>query len=262
MHRYALILEYDGGFFSGWQWQKDAISVQTILQKAIFSLTGQEIILFAAGRTDSGVHALGQVVHMDLPQVWTLDSLRRGINFYLKDIPIKIISAHHAPQLFHARFSAKSRQYEYWILNRASPSALIEKRAWWIPVPLNMSIMQDGCRILQGHHDFSHFRHRDCQSASPWKTVDVLQLEQRGEILVIHAKARSFLHRQVRIMVGALVALGREQWDSHHLRALLSPSEQPGAPSIQRATTAPAHGLYLTHVDYGDNWPDFDMHAD
>ena len=250
MHRYALILEYDGSFFSGWQWQKDRISVQTTLEKALFSLTGEHTTLYAAGRTDSGVHALGQVIHVDLSQFWSLDSLRRGINFYLKDIPIKILQTYAVPLSFHARFSALSRSYEYWILNRPSSSALIEKRAWWIPVPLNQAAMKEGCTHLQGHHNFSYFRHRDCQSQSPWKTLDQLTLESVHDCLVIRAKSRSFLHRQVRIMVGALVALGREQWDSHHLLRLLNPMDQDPHPP-HRATTAPAHGLYLKHVDYG-----------
>jgi tRNA pseudouridine38-40 synthase len=227
INRYALILEYDGSFFSGWQWQKDKPSVQTTLEQAIRSLVGEDIRLYAAGRTDSGVHALGQVAHMDLSRVWPLDALRRGLNFYLKDIPIKIIQVCQAPHPFHARFSALSRHYQYIILNRSSASALIEKRAWWVPVPLNRQAMIEGCAYLQGHHDFSYFRHRDCQSASPWKTVDSLTLEDGGDnTLVIRVTARSFLHRQVRIMVGALVALGRGQWGCDHLVRLLNPGGQ------------------------------------
>jgi tRNA pseudouridine38-40 synthase len=250
MYRYALILEYDGSFFSGWQWQKDAPSVQTSLQTAIQSLTGEPITLYAAGRTDSGVHALGQVVHMDLSKSWSVDSLRRGINFYLKDIPIKILQAQEAPPLFHARFSALSRSYEYWILNRPSASALLEKRAWWIAAPLNQEAMIRGCALFQGHHDFSYFRHRDCQSASPFKTLEQFTLKSHHDYIVIYAKSRSFLHRQVRMMVGALVALGKEQWHCDHLSYLLAP-ERHTEPPRNRATTAPAHGLYLKQVDYG-----------
>jgi tRNA pseudouridine38-40 synthase len=248
-NRYALVLEYDGSSFSGWQWQKDAPSVQTTLERAIFSLTGQPVVLYAAGRTDSGVHATGQVVHMDLNKSWSLDSLRRGINFYLKDIPIKVLNACEMPPPFHARFSALSRHYEYIILNRPSSSALMETRSWWVPQPLNRWAMDQGCVLLQGHHDFSHFRHRDCQSPTPWKTLDSLTIESRGSCLIVHAKARSFLHRQVRIIVGALVALGREQWGLDHLSSLLHPLD-----GIRKKThtsmTAPAHGLYLTQVDY------------
>lgn len=252
MYRYAIILEYDGTFFSGWQWQKDAPSVQTTLETALFSLTGEKITLSAAGRTDSGVHALGQVAHMDLSRAWSLDSLRRGINFYLKDIPIKILQAYAAPAPFHARFSAISRSYEYWILNRPSASALMDRRAWWIAAPLNQQAMIQGCAHLQGHHNFSYFRHRDCQGSTPWKTLDVLFLESRQDCLIIHAKSRSFLHRQVRMMVGALVALGKEQWGCDYLLHLLHPEEHTSHPT-HRATTAPAHGLYLKHVDYGDS---------
>jgi len=255
MHRYALILEYDGSFFSGWQWQRDAPSVQTTLEAAIHALTKEEVRLYAAGRTDSGVHALGQVVHLDLSRPWSLDSLRRGINFYLKDIPIKIVHAHVCPPSFHARFSAQFRQYEYMILNRSSASALIEKRAWWVPVPLDQRAMREGCAHLQGHHDFSYFRHRDCQSPSPWKTLDALTLENRGDVIVIHAKSKSFLHRQVRIMVGALVSLGKRQFDCDHLLRLRDPIAQDPSPP-HRATTAPAHGLYLTHVGYDVSWPE------
>ncbi len=250
MYRYALILEYDGSFFSGWQWQKGAPSVQTSLEKAIGSLTGEKITMYAAGRTDSGVHALAQVAHMDLSRPWSLDSLRRGINFYLKDIPIKILQAHEMQAPFHARFSALSRSYEYWILNRPSASALLEKRAWWIAAPLNQEAMMQGCAVLQGHHDFSYFRHRDCQGHSPFKTLDQLTLESRHDYIIIYAKSRSFLHRQVRMMVGALVALGKEQWNCDHLSYLLNPHTHTQIPR-NRATTAPAHGLYLKHVDYG-----------
>lgn len=254
MHRYALILEYDGTFFSGWQWQREVPSVQTTLEDAIFSLTHQRVTLCAAGRTDAGVHALGQVAHLDLPRAWTLDALRRGINFYLKTIPIKVLRVQEVAAPFHARFSALSRSYEYKILNRPSDSALLEHRAWWIAPALDRDAMREGCTLLEGHHDFSYFRHRDCQSSTPWKTLDVLRMEEGGDMLTIYAKSRSFLHRQVRMMVGALVALGKGQWDSAHLLRLLNPVEGDLLPP-HRATTAPAHGLYLTHVDYGEGGP-------
>ncbi len=244
-HRYWFTLEYDGGFFSGWQWQYGAPSVQETFQQALFSLTQETGVCHAAGRTDKGVHACGQSVHFDLRRPWCEDTLRKGLNFYLKDKAISILSVRAVPPSFHARFSAQYRSYTYQILNRSSSSALYGQRAWWIHRPLDVQQMNDAASLLQGTHDFSSFRHRDCQSASPIKTLDQLRVEAQGEGVFIHAQAKSFLHRQVRMMVGALVYVGLGKWTPAYLERVLH-----GKKTLVGAMTAPAHGLYLRHVGY------------
>lgn len=199
----------------------------------------------AAGRTDKGVHACGQCVHFDLQRSWPEHTLRKGLNFYLKGKGVSVLSVRAVPLSCHARFSAQYRAYTYRILNRPSPSVLYAQRAWWIHQSLCVEQMAIGASLLQGQHDFSSFRHRDCQSASPLKTLDLLCVETQEDFVLIHAQAKSFLHRQVRMMVGALVYVGLGKWTPAHLENVLH-----GKKALPGAMTAPAHGLYLMKVGY------------
>jgi tRNA pseudouridine38-40 synthase len=244
-YRYRFILEYDGSAFVGWQWQKDLPSVQEALQNACFRLTQERPTFHGAGRTDRGVHALGQVAHADFSRFWSLDSLRRGLNFYLHALPLRVLSVASVPDTFDARFSALAREYSYVILNRPSESAFRALRSWWIPQPLDVSAMQETALLLQGTHDFSKFRHKDCQALSPIKTLTQLSIATDQDLILIVAKAPSFLHRQVRRIVGALVQVAKHKWTAKDIKRLL---EDPHGPDS--VPTAPSHGLYLKYVTY------------
>jgi len=254
LYRYRFVIEYDGGSFSGWQSQTEGIrTIQEILQKAAFSLTKEEIIFWCAGRTDRGVHALGQVAHADFSKEISVDSLRRGINFYLKKYPIVVLDVCAVPGDFHARFSAISRHYSYLLLNRSSPAVLYKGRAWWICRPLSVVWMSKAALLLEGNHDFSNFRCAYCQAPSAVKTLDSLQITQHGEIIEIQVRARSFLHRQVRMMVGALVLVGLGRLHSEDVETLLRVRIKNRA-----IPTAPACGLYLVRVLYQNDPPQND----
>ena len=242
-YRYRFVLEYDGSFFSGWQWQPSAPSVQDALQQAAFCLTQEKVLFFGAGRTDKGVHAWGQVAHCDFHSSWSEDNLRRGLNFYLAP-SIRVLSVYPVLLDFHARFSALYRQYVYLILNRASPSALESTRYWWIQKPLDIPAMEEASALFCGTHDFSRFRHRNCQGTSPMKTLDLFSVQKEGNQVRIQVQARSFLHGQVRRMVGALVYVGHGKGTAAYIRGLLS------LDALSLALTAPAHGLYLAQVGY------------
>jgi tRNA pseudouridine38-40 synthase len=208
-YRYALIVEYDGSHFSGWQRQDNISSVQGCLEDALLCLTRERASIQGAGRTDAGVHALGQVAHCNLSTCWPLFKLRQGMNFYLRDKGVVVVNVYAVDDTFHARFSAQERSYQYTIVNRSSPPLFAWGTSWWIPRPLCVDAMQDACAFLCGTHDFSRFRHRDCQSASPIKTLSAFYLHKQDDVLTIHARALSFLHRQVRLLVGALVQVGK-----------------------------------------------------
>jgi tRNA pseudouridine38-40 synthase len=244
-YRYALTVEYDGSFFSGWQRQQHVDSVQETLERALFCLTQESAVIFGAGRTDAGVHATGQVAHFDLMRSWSFDKLRQGLNFYLRDKGVVVSRVRSVDPQFHARFSAKSRSYVYTIFNRSSPPLFSEKTSWWIAPLLHLENMHRTCSLLCGHHDFSRFRHRDCQGASPMKTVQDFHLKEAQPVLEIHVRSPSFLHRQVRMMVGALVQVGKGRWTPEDVRALL---EDPLGSS--KPPAAPAQGLCLVDVAY------------
>lgn len=245
MPRYQLTLEYDGGAFSGWQRQDGAFTVQQALEEAIFKLTGQHLETYGAGRTDRGVHATGQVAHVDAPLPVSCDAWRRGLNFHLGPIPVRVIEAIEAPQGFHARFSATFRRYRYVILNRPSESVLQRGRVWWVYRPLSLQAMQEGATHLVGHHDFSSFRSGDCQAKSALRTLDELTLTQEGDHVVLEVQSRSFLHNQVRIMVGSLKRVGEGAWPPSRIADMLHAKSRPKA-----GPTAPPQGLYLTQVGY------------
>lgn len=247
MPRYRLLIEYDGTSFVGWQRQDKGISVQGLLEKAAERLCGIHCTLHAAGRTDAGVHASGQVAHVDLPKDYPADTVRDAINYHLKPKPVAVIAAEQVGEDFHARFSAVGRAYLYRILARRAPPALDQHRVWWVPVALDADAMAEGARRLLGHHDFTTFRASECQAKSPMKTLDVLDVSRHGDEIRVVAEARSFLHHQVRNMLGTLKLVGEGKWSPDDVScALAAKSRAAGGP------TAPAAGLVLTGVRYPD----------
>lgn len=249
MPRYRLTIEYDGGGLVGWQRQDNGPSVQGRLEAAVFRLAGHEAEVTGAGRTDAGVHALGQVAHVDLDRDFSPDAVRDGLNFWMRDkdlrCPVTVLAAAPAADRFHARFSAIGRRYLYRIVNRRPPLSLDAGRAWWVARPLDAEAMHEAAQLLVGHHDFTTFRASECQAPSPFKTLDRLEVRRLGQDIEIHAAARSFLHRQVRNMVGSLKLVGEGRWRARDLeRALTARDRRQGGP------TAPPEGLYLTEVLY------------
>lgn len=245
MPRYRLLVEYDGTPFNGWQRQDKGMSVQGVLEAAVEKLCGQPCTLHAAGRTDAGVHASGQVAHVDLPRDYPADTVRDALNYHMKPKPVAVVAAEAVGEDFHARFSATGRAYLYRIINRRAPLALEQNRAWWVPVTLDAEAMAEGARRLLGHHDFTTFRASECQAKSPMKTLDVLDITRHGEEIRIVAEARSFLHHQVRNMVGTLKLVGEGKWSPDDMaKALEARDRTKGGP------TAPAAGLVLTGVKY------------
>lgn len=245
MPRYRLLLEYDGGPFVGWQRQENGLSVQEVLEGAIFALSGETVATVAAGRTDAGVHALGQVAHFDLARDFEPATVRDALNFHMKPNPVAVREAALADPDFHARFSATSRSYVYRIANRRARLALDFGRKWWVPGPLDADAMNAAAKMLVGRHDFTTFRASLCQAKSPVKTLDVLDVARKGEDIIISARARSFLHHQVRNMVGTLKLVGEGKWTAADVKTALEARDRAkGGP------TAPPEGLYLVEVGY------------
>jgi tRNA pseudouridine38-40 synthase len=245
MPRYRLTLEYDGAPFVGWQRQDNGPSVQQAVEDAIRRLTGAAVTVVGAGRTDAGVHALAQVAHVDLPRPYEPATIRDAVNFHLKPAPISVLGAIPVGDDFHARFSACRRCYRYLIVNRPAPLAIDAGRAWWIRSALDLSGMAAAARLLVGRHDFSSFRSSLCQAASATKTLDSLTVDVDGDAIRIEATARSFLHHQVRIIVGSLKRVGDGGWPVERVATALAARNRGAA-----GPTAPAHGLYLVGVDY------------
>lgn len=245
MTRWKLTVEYDGDGFVGWQRQDNGPSVQAALEKAAEKFCGQKTRVWGAGRTDAGVHALGQVAHVDIGKKTTARAVRDAINHHLKPQAIAVLSAAEADRDFHARLSARARVYRYRIINRRSPLAVELGRAWHVPYELDAKAMHDAAQVLVGRHDFTTFRAGECQAKSPVKTLDELSVARDGELITVAARARSFLHHQVRNMVGSLVLVGRGKWRKSDLeRALQARDRRKGGP------TAPPEGLYLVEVRY------------
>lgn len=246
MPRYRLTLEYDGSGFAGWQRQKDVRSVQQTFEEAVQAVSGGLTVeTVVAGRTDAGVHARGQVAHFDLDRDFTTDRLRDGLNFYLRENRIAVLDAAIVDENFSARFSATSRSYLYRILNRRPPPAIEAGQVWHVPVPLDAEAMHIAAQRLLGHHDFNSFRSTECQAKSSLRTLEELNVLQAGEEIHITTRARSFLHNQVRIMVGTLKLVGEGKWSAEDLAAALQKADRRAA-----GQTAPPEGLCLMKVDY------------
>jgi len=245
MTRYRLLVEYDGGPFRGWQRQDNGPSVQGAIETALLALSGEAATVTGAGRTDTGVHAWGQVAHIDLSRDWRPDKLRDGLNAHLRPHPVSILAAGIVTDTFHARFSATARHYVYRIVNRRAPLALERGRAWQVMRPLDAEAMHRAAQALTGAHDFTTFRSSACQAASAVKTLDRLDVFRNGETIKVHARARSFLHNQVRSMVGSLKLVGEGRWDANDLIAALAACDRAACGPV-----APPDGLYLARVEY------------
>jgi tRNA pseudouridine38-40 synthase len=245
MPRYKLTIEYDGAPFSGWQIQADAPTVQGVLTAAIAALTGESVAVQGAGRTDAGVHARGQVAHVDLAKDWDTDTVRDALNAHLRPYPVAVLAAERAAADFNARTSARKRHYLYRIVNRRPDLALRAGRAWRVPRPLDAAAMQAAAQRLVGKHDFTTFRSTECQAASPQKTLERLDVARDGDAIDVRASARSFLHTQVRSMVGSLVLVGEGKWRVDDLAAALAARDRAACGPL-----APPDGLYLMQVDY------------
>jgi tRNA pseudouridine38-40 synthase len=245
MPRYKLTIEYDGTHFCGWQIQADGSTVQGVLMAAIEALSGEKTLVQGAGRTDAGVHARAQVAHVDLTKEWDIDTVRDALNAHLRPHPIAILAAEHVADDFNARTSAVRRHYLYHIINRRADLALDLNKAWRVPRPLDAVAMHVAAQRLVGKHDFTTFRSTECQAKSPVKTLDILGVERAGEEVNVLAVARSFLHNQVRSMVGSLVAVGEGKWRAEDLAKALAARDRTACGPV-----APPDGLYLMKVDY------------
>jgi tRNA pseudouridine38-40 synthase len=245
MTRFRLTVEYDGRPFMGWQRQAHGPSVQQAIEEAVAAITHETVTLHAAGRTDTGVHALAMTAHVDIERPITPFRLADGINAKLRPLPVAILKAEIAPADFHARFSCIGRRYLYRIVNRRAPLALETGKAWRVPVPLDAEAMDDAARVLVGRHDFTTFRSVQCQAASPVKTLDQLRVRRVGETIEIEAVARSFLHHQVRSMVGCLELVGRGKWSKADLAAALDAKERAAL-----GFNAPPDGLFFVSALY------------
>lgn len=245
MPRYRITVEYDGTPFVGWQIQDNGPSVQERLAKAIEAFCGEQVIPGGAGRTDAGVHALGQVAHFDLEKEWPTDTVRDALNAHLRPDPVAVLDCRVVDEGFDARFSATKRRYLYRIVDRRSPLALDANRAWQVPVALDADAMHVSAQLLAGRHDFTTFRAAQCQAKSPVKTLDALTVSRVGQEVQIVAEARSFLHNQVRSMAGALKLVGAGKWRKSDVKKALEAKDRAAC-----APVAPPQGLYLVTVDY------------
>ncbi|WP_425106136.1 tRNA pseudouridine(38-40) synthase TruA [Ancylobacter sp.] len=250
MPRYKLTIEYDGTPFVGWQVQAAGLSVQGVLAEAVRRFSGETVAVHGAGRTDAGVHATGQVAHVELARTWRPDTVRDAMNAHLRPHPVAVLAAEEVAEDFHARFSATGRRYLYRIIARRPDLVLERDRAWRVLRPLDADAMADGAARLIGRHDFTTFRAIGCQAASPVKTLDRLEVETvpltgPGMEIRVHAQARSFLHHQVRSMVGTLVKLGEGAWTPDDVTAALEAKDR-----TRCGPMAPSAGLYLAEVTY------------
>jgi tRNA pseudouridine38-40 synthase len=249
MHtRIAFLIEYDGGRFHGWQRQESLPTVQGAIETALYHYCGQQLTLHCAGRTDAGVHSRGQVAHTDIAGTHDPFRVMEAVNFYLKGKGVAIINATLASADFHARFSALARHYEYRLLMQRAPLVLEEGRIWRIATPLHIEPMRIAASLLCGTHDFTSFRDKECQSASPVKTLDTFNILQQKNRLTFAVSAPSFLHHQVRIMVGTLVEIGRGRFPPECIPEMLAARHRRAA-----GMTAPAEGLYFMRVDYPES---------
>jgi tRNA pseudouridine38-40 synthase len=245
MPRYKLTIEYDGTSFVGWQQQDNGVSVQGVLTDAVAAFAGERVMVSGAGRTDTGVHALGQIAHIDLAKDWDVERVRDAINFHLRPQPVAVLKAEQVAPGFDARFSAIKRHYLYRIVNRRADLTLNQNLAWRVPRALDCDAMHAAAQRLIGKHDFTTFRSTECQAKSPEKTLDRLDVVRDGDDVRVTASARSFLQHQVRSMVGSLVHVGEGKWSAGDLADALVARDRTRCGQV-----APPHGLYLVRVDY------------
>lgn len=245
MPRWRLTIEYDGAPFVGWQRQDNGPSVQQAVEDAILRFCGERAVVHGAGRTDAGVHAAGQVAHVDLPSAAAPSTMRDAINFHLRPAPVVVVEAAVVADDFHARFSARGRRYRYRIMDRPAPPALERGRVWWTPLPLDVERMAEAAALLEGHHDFTSFRSTMCGARSALRTLDKVAVRRVGTEIVVEAAARSFLHNQVRIISGTLKRVGEGKWTAADVAETLAARDRTRA-----GPTAPACGLCLIGVDY------------
>lgn len=245
MPRYKLTIEYDGTPFVGWQIQDNGPSVAGAIADAVEKFANECADVMGAGRTDAGVHALGQVAHLDLAKNWETDVVRDALNAQLRPHPVAIVAAERAADDFHARFSATARHYLYRIVNRRADLALDRERVWKIARPLDANAMHEAAQRLIGLHDFTTFRSTECQAKSPVKTLHRLHVTRAGDEIRIEVSARSFLHNQVRSIAGSLALVGEGRWSADDLQNALEAKNRAACGPV-----APAAGLYLVRVDY------------
>ena len=245
MQRYKITIEYDGTPFVGWQFQKNGLSIQEILQNAIFNFSKEKVVITGAGRTDSGVHALAQVAHFDLKKTINKKNFLPGINQHIGNKPVTVLKINKTNKNFHARFDAKKRTYQYTIINRQSPLALQKNKAWHIRKKLNVKDMKKGAKLLLGTHDFSTFRASSCGAKSPIKTIEKISIKKNKDKLILEFTSKSFLQQQVRSMVGCIKYVGEGKWKLDDFEKIFKSKKR-----IKCAPPAPSCGLYLKKVSY------------
>ena len=246
MFNYQIIIEYDGTNFVGWQKQKNGHSIQQTIENILTKISKEKIILYGSGRTDAGVHAEGQSANFSLKsKINNKYSFLNSVNFFLNKKKISILKINEKKLDFHARFSAKKREYKYLIINRIAPSSLEFNRAWHIKTNLNLKLMKKATNLLKGKKDFSTFRSSSCNAKSPIKTLDEAKVKKLGDKIIILFKSKSFLQQQVRSMVGCLKYVGEEKWNLKKFRTIIKSKKRANC-----APPAPAKGLYLSKVSY------------
>ena len=245
MQRYKIKIEYDGTPFVGWQFQKNGLSIQEVLQSAIFNLSNEKTIVTGAGRTDSGVHALEQIAHFDIKKNIEKKKFLPGLNQHIGNNPITILKINKTSKKFHSRFDAKKRTYQYIIINRQSPLTLQKNKAWLIKKKLNIKVMKKGAKLLLGTHDFSTFRAASCGAKSPIKTMKKISIKKNKDKITLNFTSKSFLQQQVRSMVGCIKYLGEEKWDINEFKKSFKSKNR-----LKCAPPAPACGLYLKSIKY------------
>jgi len=245
MPKYKITIEYDGTNFVGWQRQENGPSIQSSIENAIIKLSSEKITIVGAGRTDAGVHAKGQVAHFEINKDIPLDNIRDGLNQHLRKLPIAILKVEIVDENFNARFSAKLRSYQYRIINRRPPLTIDKNQAWGVFKKLSISDMKKTAPLFVGKHDFNAFRSIDCQSSSSIKTINSCNAEKINENILINVSAKSFLHSQVRIIVGTMVEVGKGKIKIEEIKKIIESKNRNRA-----GPTAPAHGLYLVKIEY------------
>lgn len=245
MQRYRLTIEYDGRPFVGFQRQDNGPSVQACLEAAIFAASAEDVTVRGAGRTDTGVHATGQVIHIDLEKTWLPEKLQAALNAHMRPQPVAVLAASITDEAFDARFSATARHYRYIIINRRAPLTFDKGLAWHVPVPLDAEAMHEAAQALVGKHDFTTFRAAQCQANSPVRSIDKVDVARYGERIEITVSARSFLHNQVRSITGSLKKTGDGSWPVERMAGILSAADRSRCGPV-----APPDGLYLEKVDY------------